>query len=715
MNPIAKIILAVLGTLVTLLVIAAVSLTTLVDPNDYKQEISAAVYDATGRELTFKGDMSLTFFPWFGVSLGEVSMNNPKGFTEETFASVKQAKASVKVMPLFFRQIEFSDVVLKGVTLNLIENKKGKNNWTFVPPKKTSGKSKRHGSVIESKPKAAQPDSMALAALLVESLSVTDTNVAYESQREGKKYSIKDLSLITSAFRAGEPFTLELNGVATAQKPAVESPFKMTIEATPSGDFKSVDVTTIDLTLEAKGEDIPGKQASIHLQSALTALLKDQKVTVHKCKLSAYNTTLNLSGEVAYAKELDVTGNMNLQADYRKIAKAIGISAPEPTNNNSELILSMQLKMVPDNLALNDIQGSLEGYPLNGDFQYYYGTKPQLSLRLNAEQLNLDPYIALAKLLNESAGNSDNGTKAKKKTQERPSSSAVKAHSNKVEHNAEKNVAKAVAPETLAKLNANVDISIKKMMVNDLTISNIVAKGEGKHGVITVNPLRFRIFEGDVDSILKTDLRGTLPVSSIKLTTDKMNLANITKTLTGTEYASGKLFLNASLSAYGMTEDTVKRTLNGKATFNATDGTLTGLDILPKGTLELFEGPLRKKVKSSLTAQPYKVIRGTLFAKNGRITNNDFVMNAAELDAKGSGFANLASDSINYRADLKFDNVPVIPVVLSGKLSKPTYGVDMKRFLGSSVEDITKQLLDEENKDKNPLKQLEKGLKNLFQ
>ncbi len=712
MNPIAKIILAVAGSLIALLVIAAISLTTLVDPNDYKQEITDAVYDATGRELTFKGDMSLTFFPWFGVSLGEVSMNNPEGFPDDPFASVAQAKASVKVMPLFLRKIEFSDVVLKGLTLNLIENKKRENNWTFVPQKSAPEKSKRRGSIIESpKPKAAKTESMALAALLIESLSITETNVTYENQREGKKYSINNLSLTSSAFRAGEAFTLNIKGMAVSQKPAIESPFQMTLNAKPSEDLSIVDITNIDVTLEPKGKDLPGGQASIHLNSTLTAQLKNQSIIIHKSELSAYETKLNLHGQVSYSNELDVQGHMDLKADYRKIAKALGVSPPQPANDNSELILSMQLKIVPDNIALDDIQGSLGGYPLDGDFQYYFGSTPQLRLRLNAEQLDLDPYIALANLFQE---NEKPSKETKKEAKKRANSSAIKARSNNVELQAEKNIAKSVAPETLAKLNANIDVAINKMVVNNLTISNIKVMGEGKNGVITINPLRFRIFDGDVNSTVKTDLRGVLPVSSIKLTTDKMNLANITKTLTGTEYASGKLFVDASLSAYGITQETVRTTLNGKATFNATEGILRGLNILPPGTLDLLEGSLRKKVESSLTAQPYQVIRGTLFAKNGRISNNDFVMKADELNAKGSGFANLASDSIHYKADLKFDNVPVLPVVFSGKLSKPTYGVDMKRFLGSSVEDITKTLLDKENKDESPLKQLEKGLKNLF-
>lgn len=715
MNSIAKIVLAVAGALVALLVIAAVSLTTLVDPNDYKQEITSAVYDATGRDISFKGDISLTFFPWFGISLGEVSMTNPEGFPTETFASVAQAKASVKVLPLFYRKLEFSDVILKGVTLNLIENKAGKNNWTFKPPKEAEHKPKRRGSIIESpEPKATQTESIALAALLVESLSISDTNITYENLREGKKYSVADLTLNTSAFRAGKPFSLNVSGLATSQKPAVESPFQITIEATPSEDLQVIDVTNLHVVLEPKGEEIPGKQASIHLRSALTAHLNDRFVVVHGSELATYNTTLNLTGEVAYASELDVKGNMKLRTDYREVAKALGFSAPQPENDNSELQLSMQLKLIPDTIALSDIQGSLSGHPLDGDFLYNFGNTPQLRLRLAAEHINLDPYLALAELVTKNDKQTGKKKPAKKKKQKQSASSPIKGRTTNVERNAEQNLAKAFAPETLSKLNATVDIAIKKMVVKNIPITDIKMVGEGKSGVVTVYPLRFRVFEGDVNSTLKTDLRGTLPISSLKLTTDKMNLANITTTLTGTEYATGALFIDGSFSAYGMSKETVSRTLNGKATFNATKGTLQGLNLLPKGSLELFTGGARKTIESSLTAQPYDVIRGTLLAKNGRISNNDFIMQAAEMNAKGSGFANLASDSVHYKAEFKFDNVPPIPVVVSGKLSKPKYAVDMKRFLGSSIEDVTKSLLDKDSEEKNPLKRLEKGIRDLF-
>ena len=758
MKPIVKIILGVLGTLVALLVIAAISLTTLVDPNDYKEEITTAVYDATGRSLDFKGDMSLTFFPWFGISIGEVSMENPQEFGGGTFASISSAKASVKVLPLFYRKIEFSDFVLDGLTLHLIKNEKGAENWKFTPPQKEVVKPKRRGSIIESPPskqtnnKAIPEDSTALAALFIESLSVSNTMVTYDDKRTGASYAIKDLSLKSSALRPGEKFTLNIQGMAESQQPAIQSPFKATIEATPAENLSQVDVAKTNIVLEPKGESIPSGQATIQQSSSFTVNLKDKSVSIHEAELTAYTATLNMKGELNYAKNLDFRGSLNMNADYRQVAKKMGVSPPEPANNNSELILSMQVEVVPDSVALSDIQGSLSGYPLNGDFQYYFGDKPELKVRLYAEHIELDPYLTLLKRIQSGAtipeetqadssapqaeqtqpaepakqieqpkqpaqaapAKQPEPVKQPKQTkQEKPKQpSPIKPRVSKLDQKAEQNLEKAVAPQTLAKLNAVVDIAIKKIVIDSIPVTDVKIEAKGKDGVITVTPLNFNVFGGKVTSSVKSDLRGTLPVSSMKVVTDKMNLAEVSKTLFKAQHVSGTAFLDASMSAYGFSWDTVRRTLNGKALFNATDGTLTGINFLPPKTLDLFKGSKRKKIESSLTAQPYKVMRGTVFAKNGRLSNNDFMLDAQELTAKGSGFANLATDSVHYRADLQFDNLPLLPVQISGKLSAPVYSVDMKRFLGKSIQDFFKPKEGEE--ETNPLKRLEKGIRNLF-
>jgi len=56
--------------LLGLLLLLAVEILLLVDPNDYRDDITVAVQNATGRELSIEGDLSLSLFSWLGAESG---------------------------------------------------------------------------------------------------------------------------------------------------------------------------------------------------------------------------------------------------------------------------------------------------------------------------------------------------------------------------------------------------------------------------------------------------------------------------------------------------------------------------------------------------------------------------------------------------------------------------------------------------------------------
>ena len=68
MKKLFKWILAIIGVVVVLLVVATVVLPMVVDPSDYKDEISAAVSEKTGRELTIGGEIKGVYFRQSGLS-----------------------------------------------------------------------------------------------------------------------------------------------------------------------------------------------------------------------------------------------------------------------------------------------------------------------------------------------------------------------------------------------------------------------------------------------------------------------------------------------------------------------------------------------------------------------------------------------------------------------------------------------------------------------
>src|SRR5680860_463475 len=119
MNKILKWLLAVLGVIVLLLIIAAVVLPLTFDPNDYKEEIQKVVKQETGRDMTIAGDIGWTVFPWLGLEVSDITIGNRQGFGNDPMLKVGQAGASVKIMPLFRKQIEIGKVSLKDVSVRL--------------------------------------------------------------------------------------------------------------------------------------------------------------------------------------------------------------------------------------------------------------------------------------------------------------------------------------------------------------------------------------------------------------------------------------------------------------------------------------------------------------------------------------------------------------------------------------------------------------------
>lgn len=76
MKSLFKVFAWLIGIVVVLVAAVAIGVLTLVDPNDFKEEIAAAAKENTGRELTIEGDMEMTLFPWLGVKIGKVTLGN---------------------------------------------------------------------------------------------------------------------------------------------------------------------------------------------------------------------------------------------------------------------------------------------------------------------------------------------------------------------------------------------------------------------------------------------------------------------------------------------------------------------------------------------------------------------------------------------------------------------------------------------------------------
>jgi uncharacterized protein involved in outer membrane biogenesis len=194
-----KIALIALGVLVTILVVGASYLSTLISPAKLTQLLVLEVREATGRELTIAGPMRLGFFPKIAVSAEQVSLSNAAWAKNPQMASLEKVALEVSLLPLLTGRIEMNSIQLSGLTLNLETNAKGDGNWLMedsASPNGTAASSSTSAVQVNEEKSASDGGTTGRNAVLIENLNLTNGQIYYKpSGAATKSYGISRLSL----------------------------------------------------------------------------------------------------------------------------------------------------------------------------------------------------------------------------------------------------------------------------------------------------------------------------------------------------------------------------------------------------------------------------------------------------------------------------------------------------------------------------------------
>ncbi len=117
--------------LVAILAVAAVVVLAAVDFNDYKPELTAQVKQATGRDLSVKGDIKLALSLTPALAVSGVSFANAEWGSRPAMATVDQFEVQVALIPLLSGTIDVQSVVLKGADILLETDAEGRPNYVF--------------------------------------------------------------------------------------------------------------------------------------------------------------------------------------------------------------------------------------------------------------------------------------------------------------------------------------------------------------------------------------------------------------------------------------------------------------------------------------------------------------------------------------------------------------------------------------------------------
>ena len=273
MGRLLKILLGAVAAIVLLLVVAVLIVALTFDPNDYKDELVAAVEERTGRSLDIDGDIGLSLFPVLAIDVGRVRLSNAPTFDQQTeFLSLEQARVSIRVLPaLLRREIRMGNVVVDTLAVNLAVNRQGVSNWQDLAEANADAPPQQEGGEA----------GMKISAFEVAGLDVRNASLTYVDSQSGSEYRLSDLELSSGRVATGQPITLS-GGFAFDAQPG-ELSGEMSVELTAAFDDEVITLSGTAISAQLNGiADVP-----VRVELAADAMTADlEKQTLSPGRLS---------------------------------------------------------------------------------------------------------------------------------------------------------------------------------------------------------------------------------------------------------------------------------------------------------------------------------------------------------------------------------------------------------------------------------------------
>ncbi|MDR0780469.1 MAG: AsmA family protein, partial [Pseudomonadales bacterium] len=304
-----KKLIVILGSLIALVlivVIGGVAYLLSFDPNQNKALIASKFKEATGRTLALDGPITLSYYPWFGLSLDQVSISNADGFSAAPLLHANHLAARVKLLPLLSKSIEIDTVHVDGLALNLEVRGDGRNNWTFGDT-----------AAPNAAPEESSGTSISDIKLILGGVDIRDTSLVFDDQFANSHYQLNNLNLQIGELVYGEPLTINMSLDAASRAPQLSAALALSGTVLYDLDRARYDLTPLALSATLRGPEVPSGAADLTLNTALSADAKADTLTLSQLELNALGSHLSATAEVkkfssaapSVDAKLDVSGD----------------------------------------------------------------------------------------------------------------------------------------------------------------------------------------------------------------------------------------------------------------------------------------------------------------------------------------------------------------------------------------------------------------------
>jgi AsmA protein len=646
-----------IGALVVVLAGLLVAVYLFFDPNDHKERIAAAVQQATGRELSLPGKLSLSVFPWIAIETGEASLGNPPGFGAEPFLTLKRAKLSVKLLPLLRKQLEIGRIEIDGLDLKLKQDASGKGNWA-----EWGGQEVPETQVEDSAGAAPHFDLAGVA--------ITNSRIAFEDM-------VADhVQIEIGHIAPGAPFPLSFSTDLVTAPSAAALPLEL--EGVLALDLDQQRYQFKDFRLQGSVQPAGAPQALSWSFATPAADLDLAAQTLAKTSFTAEVGDAKLSGDVAGQKLIDApafAGRFALaEIEPREIMKQFGMDAPVTRDGDALDSFAAQGAYAWQGgvAKLSDLALKLDDSQLTGRFSYD-ARDSGMEFALNLDQIDLDRY--------------------------QPPPTEPTADAEPIE----------LPVDLLKPLRARGSFNVGAIKIGGAHLTKLSAGVNIGGAVARFAPLEADLYGGHYNGDIGIDMRTAVP----RLTMDEhmagIDIAALMKDYADSGLLSGRGNLDMKFAATGTSSDALIKSLTGTVGMNLQDGSVEGFDVW------YAIGEAQSLLKNrSLSGAPnnkrttFDTFKATADVVNGVATNKDLTVASQLLRITGSGIVNLVSTELDYNVTAAVLKAPpdadsdiaslekaAIPVKITGTFAAPKIRPDLGGLAKAQVQKVVDQKKEE--------------------
>jgi len=625
-----KLIIALLLGLLVLIGLALAALTTLINPNDYKDEIRNAALEQAGIELQIDGDIGWSIYPWLALELNAVGVGYPQ---KPQLGRLQRAEVSVAIPALLSGELQMNRLLIDGLTLDLVQAADGSNNWT----------SNTLPSAGKDKPTSEQPapdNGKQPLAIDIEAIEVRNAGLTYTDQRNNSRIELSSLNLTSGQISSGNSFPLELR-FALKQFAADQLQLSSTADLSTQVnlDLSSNHYQLNDLTAALELTEGAGLPAALQLTLAtsLDARLNEQQIDLRNLNIQA--DPLTIQGELSLRNfgQPELSGQLSSNRfDLKQLLKTLGQNAPTTADAKALGALSFNttLSGPAGTVQLKPLQLQLDDTRFDGEASLVLATQA-VAIILKGNALDADRYLP--------------------PKQEPASPAAATSDTAEGKHNATHSWPKEelipLAP--LRALNLSADVDLTSLKINDIQLGQPSLSLVADKGLIRLNRFNTHVFDGQVSASARLDARQTPLKLSLSPQIQNLAIGQLLSNLANTDALAGKFNANAELSLRGQSIHAWVNSLSGKANLSMAEGVLKGIDAaqsLCQGINNL--SALWIDAEQVDKATPFADLSASFNLINGVVSNSDL---SAQLDAMhvaGRGKINLPQQNLDYRIGL---------------------------------------------------------------